>query len=281
MQCTNKRCKYSIPPHVRECPVCKEAVGFPNVRACGTPEEKVALDDRYKNAMRSARVKGSRAILRRFEDAVSRSKAVICRSLSVVQRFVSSDEELYNNFYNMVDSNARIPEDNRWDRSREVVDAMFFPHYHRQICFAALSLNERGPMGYGDHCMVLRTAFVANRASTFEENTYVFAQKHQLVATESVPPGYRASWDDRARLAVAKLESAIGPGTTDHQFPEVLLDSTGKRDGDLVEVHIYDTIHRRAIEKVVGPRFVKRGDGPIIASVKRKLVDIGSVYEVV
>lgn len=281
MQCTNKRCRYPIPPHMRECPVCREAVGFPNVRACDTPDEKVALDARYRNAMRSARGKGSRTILRRFEDAVGRSKAVICRSLSVVQRFMSDDEQLYNTFYNMVDSNARIPEDNRWDRSREAVDAMLFPHYHRHMCFAALSLNDKGPTGYGDHCMVLRTAFIANRASTFEENTYVFAEKHRLVATEPVPPGYRATWDDRARLAVAKLESALGPGTTDSEFPEVLLDSTGKRDGDLVEVHIYDTIHRRAIEKVIGPRAVKRGDGPIVASLKRKLVAIGSVYEVV
>ena len=213
MQCTNKRCRYPIPPHMRECPVCREAVGFPNVRACDTPDEKVALDARYRNAMRSARGKGSRTILRRFEDAVGRSKAVICRSLSVVQRFMSDDEQLYNTFYNMVDSNARIPEDNRWDRSREAVDAMLFPHYHRHMCFAALSLNDKGPTGYGDHCMVLRTAFIANRASTFEENTYVFAEKHRLLrqslcrqVTEQlgmIEPGWPwQSWNRHSALAL-------------------------------------------------------------------------------
>jgi predicted nucleic acid-binding Zn ribbon protein len=198
VQCLH--CKHAVPPHMRECPVCGEPAGFPNVRACESLEELNALDARYKQAMKHARTQSKRPILRRFEQELSRSKAVICRSLSIIQRLMSSDTELYNNFYNMVDSNARIPEENRWDNTREAVDGMIFPHYHHDICFAALSLNDKGPKSYGDYCMVLKTDLIKRRATTFEENTYVFAEKHRLVVTEPVPVGYRASWEDRGRL---------------------------------------------------------------------------------
>ena len=280
VQCPNAQCRYTIPPHVRECPVCNEQVGYPNVRACETPEEQAALDTRYKSAISCARAKKSRVVLKRFEQAVTHSKAVICRPLSVVQKLMSSDQDLYNNYYNMVDSNARIPEDNRWDAARESVDAKIFPYYHRSICFAALSLSDKGLQAYGDHCMVLRTEFIHRRATTFEENTFVFAQHRSLAVTEPVPPGYRATWADRGRLAVAKLEPLVDQGTSDSQFPGILMTSQANRSGDCIEVHIYNGIHRKAVEKVVGQRKPRRSDACIVASLKKKLQEAGPHYEV-
>jgi hypothetical protein len=64
-------------------------------------------------------------VLEHFGRAVLSSKAVICRSLSIVQYLVSSDSALYNTFHQQVDAEARIPEDNRWDRARSLSEIDF------------------------------------------------------------------------------------------------------------------------------------------------------------
>ena len=71
-----------------------------------------------------------------------------------------------------------------------------------------------------------------------------------------MPPGFRAVWPKRDELATAKLGSWLRPGMKEEDFASVLLPpGTGTIDDDFVEVHIYDRIHRSAVDYVL----VKRG----------------------
>jgi hypothetical protein len=280
-----RQCGENVPASVRSCPSCQEDVGFPNVRAAETREEKAALQIRLSHAETSAKTRNCDAILRDFGKAVLLSKAVFCRNLGVVSSLVSSDSALYTNFYKQIDGEIRLPEDNRFDRGRSAVDGTLFPNYHKNICFAALSLDNVGLTRYGAYSIVLKEKMVFQRAAVFEENSFTFCQtKHRIIVGEQIPPGYRAIWKDRGELAMAKLHSAIQPTTRPEQYPGILLHSgTNPRvdDDDFIEVHIWGAIHRTAIERIVGPRPKSREDKVLWKSLETKLKAVGAVLEIV
>lgn len=246
------------------------------------PEEKAALAHRLEVAQVSARARKCEEILGEFGRAVTKSKAVICRSLSVVQRLMSSDSELYASFYQQVGSDLRLPESNKWDRGREAIDATLFPHYHAEIVFGALTLEDCCLGKYGPYGMVLREEMIQQRATVFEENSFDFCQsKLKIVIGDPVPPGYRATWPERERLAMAKLHSKLGPGTKAGEFPRILISpGKGESDQDFIEVHIYGPIHRAAVQKVTGPEPRSHADKAIIKSLRRKLREAGADLEI-
>lgn len=275
-------CNRQIPEHVRNCPFCQGDVGFPNVRAAEARQERAALLQRLEDARVSTRARECDDVLKEFGGAVVKSKAIICRSLSVVQRLMSSDNELYTSFYQQIESEARLPESNRWDRGRSAVDSTLFPLYHSQIVFAALSLENRCPLTYGPYAMVLREEMILQRATVFEENSFVFIQsKHKIVAGDPIPAGYRAIWQERDKLAMAKLHSKLDARTKPEQFPRILL-TPGKDETtqDFIEVHIYGPIHRAAVEKIVGPQPRAHADKAILKSLRRKLSEVGATLEI-
>ena len=91
----------------------------------------------------------------------------------------------------------------------------------------------------------------------------------------AVPPGYRAVWDSRERLAAAKIAPRILSSTKKEEFPALLLDGD-----DFIEVHIFGPIHRRAIEKLTGKRPRQRTDRVLLKSIKRKVEEVGAEVEV-
>jgi hypothetical protein len=275
-------CKRPVPDHVRSCPFCQGDVGFPNVRAANSSQEKAALLERLKTARVSTRARNCEQVLNEFGDAVKESKAIICRRLSVIQRLMSSDNELYTTFYRQVGSEVRLPENNIWDRGRSAVDATLFPHYYPEIVFGALSLDNRCPSKYGAYVMVLREQMIQQRATVFEENSFVFCQsKHKIVTGDPVPSGYRTIWQERDQLAMAKLHSKLDAGTRANEFPRILF-TPGKdeSDQDFIEVHIYGPIHRAAVETVAGPEPRAHADKAILRSLKKKLTEVGAKLEI-
>lgn len=273
-------CAEQIPEHARLCPVCNGDVGFPNVRAARKREERDALVARYRSAKDAAIRRGCQDVLVQFEEAVRRSKAVFCRNWGVLCRLLSSDTELYASFYGQVRAEARLPLNTELDRTRLVVDATFFPYYYENVRFAALSINGRGPMSYGSCSIVLREAMIADRASVFEENTLVFCTRHRLALGESLPRGYRAAWHDRQVLALSKLEPRLGVETRTEDFSDILLNQTGKTDrDDFVEVHIYGPLHRKAVERVVGPFPKLPEDSVLVSSLRERLGEVGASLE--
>jgi len=277
-----KNCERPIPTFERNCPYCQSDVGFPNVRAAEDPTELAALDQRVKDANVSARGRECETVLADFGRSVLKSQAVIARSLSAIQSLFSTDNTLYVNFYKEVVSGGRLPEDNAWDRGRLAVDGTLFPHYHDKVTFGALSLDRRGPQKYGLYAIVLREEMIQQRATVFEENSFVFCQtKHKIVVGDPVPPGYRATWATRDKIAVAKLHSRLDGGTPREAYPGILLDQgKGKAAEDFIEVHIYGPIHRIAVERISGPQPKSKADKTILRSIKRKAGEVETLMEI-
>jgi hypothetical protein len=290
MKCPH--CSGNVPEHSRLCPNCNCDVGFPNVRAAKRPQELAALELRWKKAHEFAEEKGKEPLLSSFEAAVQTSNAVLCRSLEIANRIVSSDTIFFGTFWLEVEAGIRSPEDNVFDRARRAVDATFFPYYEKEIRFAALSLDGRGPEAYGNCSIVLKDDNIAHRASVCDENTLVFCRRRSVVVGNAPPCGFRATWDDRCRLAGAKLHGSLNDGMTTKDFPAILLrQAKATDDVEFIEVHIYGSLNRHAIKHVWVPKRVldvpgdatpediirKQENQLFVDSMRRKLKDIAMV----
>jgi len=233
------------------CVSCDEPVPCPNVIAADKEEEIFALNKRVENATVSAKVGNYQQALNLFSEAAKDSKAVICTNIVNLSRLCKTSE-LITNFYNRLGSSCVPNSDDEWEMIRLRVDTTLFPYYYNKIKFAALSLNDHGLSLFGDCHIVLKTDLIKKRATVFEQNSCIFYEKHDC--KKRVPFGYRATWENRHLLAVAKLHSSINHTTVDKkQFSEVLISNGSKKDADFIEVHIYGNINVGTFEKVILP----------------------------
>jgi len=277
MKCLH--CHEEIPDYVRSCVVCGTDAGYPNVRAALRNDEISELELRVKEAEENATSRGCESVLKTFREAVAQSSVVISCSLGKINELLSSDNQLYQTYYQAIGSEARLPEDNECDRIRGAVDSLLFPHYHKHIRFGSLSIDRTGISDYGDYCMVLKEVAIKERATVFEENAILFIRKNRIVAGDSLPLGYRATWMNRSSLAVAKLGKRLIPTITQAEFSK-LLACTNTTDPDFIEVHIYGPIHRRAIEHLSGPKPRHKADKVMHQSICSKLKEIGATMEI-
>lgn len=227
-------------------------------------------------AKRRAESRGCLKIVERFRAAVDHSRAVLCRSLGQVLSLVSSDNELYATFYGLVRAEARLPEDTLIERERLLADDLLFPHYKDAIRFAALSLDGKGVTQYGRCSVVLADASIRRRATVFEKNSVDFCREQALgfsspAKSVRIPAGHRAIWEERGKLAAAKLESAITPATPEQGFPEILLNNDLR---DFVEVHIYGPVHRRAIAAINITGGVHPSDEALMLEIERRAEEV-------
>jgi hypothetical protein len=274
-------CKNEIPPSADRCPHCGLSVSSPNVRAAENPGERHALARRYRSARKALLARNAVTVLNDFEAAVATSKAIIARSENELQQLATSDNELYATYYQLIGGGIKIPVGSNWDTLRAVTDSALFPNYKEHIRFAALSLDGMGLFNYGNCSIVLRDNMIAHRASVFEENSVLF-MKHchiKMWDAPKLPRGYRATWKERAKLCVAKLHDRINATTQAHEYPALLLQQ-GATSGDdeFVEVHIYGSMTRRAIEQVIlSPRLKRAQRATILKALKEKLARIGVI----
>ncbi len=246
-------CNNHIPSSVDRCPHCGRWCPPPNVRAAEDPDEYSALEDRYQTARTEAATRGADEAVNNFEAALANTVVVISRSLAEVERLATSDNELYATYYQLTEAEIRLPEGNKWDILRAVTDSALFPGYKKHIRFAALSLDGVGLSNYGECWLVFRTDMIAHRASVFEENSVMF-MKHRNVEvydTPTLPKGYRATWENRHKLCVAKLAGSIDSTTRADEYSGLLLrqGATSEED-EFVEVHIWGPMTARTIERV-------------------------------
>ena len=250
MKCPKPKCDANVREHEANCPACYQFVGHPNVRAAQKTDEQRALAQRLKRAEATAAARGAGDVLAAFRRAVQGSQAVLCRSLSQVMALVSSDSAMYASFYDLVGAGIRRPEDSEVDRERLQADALLFPHYQKEIRFLALSLNGRGATSYGRCSVVLKDLAIRDRATVFEGNSLDFCKNNGF--RRPLPLGCKATWDKRDELAAAKLEPLLQPHMRDQQFAEILLRPSDEAYGeDFMEVHIYGSLHRQSIERIV------------------------------
>lgn len=274
-----RECGAPVPAEKKECQACGEDNGAPNVRMAQSPPEQRALARRLKDAETSARAAGYSEVLERFGSAVLSSDAVIARSLAIVQDIVEGGRT-YTSYHRQLASGARLAEDNEWDRTRTQVEAAIFPNFHQEIVFGSLSMDERGMAGYGAYVMVLKEPLIARRASVFEANPFILAEKLGWLLTKPIPPGHRATWSERHMLAKVKLHAELSETTQDADFPRILAaDHGGTGNSDFIEVHIYGPLSKYSIKKVVGPQPRTREDRLIADRLRRKLAEIGAALE--
>ena len=239
------------------CPHCARPANYPNVFAAEDPDEAAALEERYDEAKSAARSRGAADLLalESFEDEVSNSRAVIARSPAELQRLLTSDREGYATYYDLIGAEVRFPSADKWDDLRQAADPILFPHYKDKIRFAALTTDGAGLPSFGECFLVLRSEMTAHRATVFEENSLLFFSKHfrpGINEAARLPRGYRATWENRARLCVAKLADRIDAATPRGAYSEILLrPGPAPEDDDFVEVHVWGPMTVRTVERVI------------------------------
>ena len=265
------RCKRDIRLWAVKCDACGKELGYRNIRAARRDDEVSALGDRYQTAEENATSAGCEKVFRDFEQAIRRSKAVVCCKLSEAKRVLLSDDQLFATFYQLVQGGLRLPNADM-DQLRSRADDVLFPYYKEKIHFAALSLNGQGAWSWGNCSLTLRSEFIEGRASVFEENSLSFWRKHLKTPDGALPPGYRACWDDRHRLVAAKLGARLKPTTQPAEYPKLLLSPPKTNlDEDFVEVHVYGPLARQTVERIVFRKPKRRQDRAIVKELGRKL----------
>ena len=256
MICPHSDCAADIPDHLDRCSVCWRDIGAPNVRAADLPTERAALDARYRAAQADAIARGCEAVARAFEEQASKSTAVMCKTVQQFQGLVPN--ELIATYHEQVRASVRFPDKPEWATLRDAAEGHAFSGYRERIHYGALSLNGKGARGWGEIEIAFRDVAIRSRVSVFEENVVLFVWKNGLFPTPvagampaapsgliRIPAGHRASWDERAKLCIAKLAKALQPATTVDDFPGILLrneDKNARTDSDFVEVHIFGTL---------------------------------------
>ena len=265
-------CSEEVRPHERHCTGCQTDCGFPNVRAAEQDDEVKALAGRVAEAERQADNEGTAPLLSRLRAVARRSRAVRVRSLDEAYALVKSDDKLMGTFYDLRGAGLLRPSATKMEASRQSAEPLVFLNYHEKIQFAALTLDDLGLFTYGNCAMVFQEAKIANRATVFEENCVFFCQRRDIGPRRpTVPPGYRATWARREDLVVAKLGPRLGVDTQESDLPSILL-STGSDPSkdDFVEVHIYDRLHRSAVDYVI-VRLRRPGDKALVRQMKAEL----------
>lgn len=274
VKCSN--CSEEVPDHLQSCTACGTDNGFPNVRLASSDKEVKQLAARVVDAYVSARAGKFEPILNDFGSAVKSSKTVLSRSIATLHNLVGSTENIYVSFATEVAAGVRRPRDNEFDRVRQQYESALFPYFHEKILFACLTLDGRGMSGYGAYYLLLKDVMVAQRSTVFEENPHTFVEKHNILLNKPIPPGYRATWDNRHSLAQAKLYPEINKDTKVVDFPAILAkDNKGTGNSDFIEVHIFGSINLKALESVTGTVPRLKEDRTIWKSIKRKLATQG------
>lgn len=276
-------CKTVVPESFRSCPACETDIGFPNVRVAAKSENIEALNKRVDEACISAKARKCDNLLKQFGEAVHSSKAVLCRPIGTVSALMKSDNALVNTYYQQIHSKQRLPENNIYDAIRSSVESKLFPNYHEHIHFAFLVLNNTVLEHYGNCGLVLLDRAIQERATVFEENASDFLEKHSITVKQQIPEGYRATWKERYLLAMAKLHPKIDSTKTMGDFPQVLFEKSAREgeSDDFIEVHIYGTIHRKSVERVLAKTPRERVDKLLLKSLGSLLSKDGIALEIV
>jgi hypothetical protein len=218
------------------CKSCGRFTWYPNVLLADRPSEKEALEDRYNRAFLEAEKAGTLDLLEKFDEAVRSSTAVFAMNIARL-RALAVEKQLYSNYDLAIRGHVRRIATSVNDQHRKTVDAKLWGSASDQIRYGALSLDGRGVLSYGECFISLADTFISHRASVLERNSFAFLEDVKI--GEDSPLGFRSSWANRHKVAVAKCHREI-TGMSEGDFASVLLKATSSRHtDDFVEVHIF------------------------------------------
>jgi hypothetical protein len=273
------KCTNEIPQPADCCPHCGDRPNlFWNVIRADDGSERAALEKRYDAAKADAATRGADLNLKDFETALAGSVAVIARPDTVIHRLVNNTRQLYGSYYQEIEAELRLPDDDEWSTVRELADSLLFTGFRQHIRFAALSLDGKGPSHFGPCSFALRETMIADRTSVLEENSVTFMERHNIKLSRSaeVPKGYRAPWASRARVCVAKLAAHIDSTTDTNEYSGLLLkQGSSAEDNEFVEVHIYGPITILTIARVTVTIPKKSQKATVVRALKSKLAKYG------
>ena len=116
---------------------------------------------------------------------------------------------------------------------------------------------------------------IAHRASVYEENSASFLKKHAYAP----PLGHRATWEERAKLAVAKLGGEIDASTTPGQLAGVLLGiGANPKEDRFIEVHIWGPMSLRTVERILLTA-ARKGQRAARKAIQDRLKEVGLLLE--
>jgi hypothetical protein len=246
MECPN--CHADVPYNVANCRSCNHPVGYPNVRRAEAM--RADLDVHYTAALADAAARNVADQLDRLEQIAAHSLPTITTDTKCVVSLAMGAN--YLNYYESMDQGRRQIAEARYHSHRAAVDEKIHPGYGQWIINAALSPDGRGLSSYGAVTLALKEAAVAQRASVLRENAYDFYDACDLGRRDAEePPGWRSTWDERQRLAIAHLGQRVTVVTTEADLPALLLSpGTDKQSDRFLEVHIWGFFDSQALAQV-------------------------------
>lgn len=245
-------CSCTLPAAADRCPHCGRPGLFPNVRAAKQPTQRAALRRRYEAAIADAERRGAKQVVEQLERELESSCAVVARRIGEIERLASSERQGYSTYYQLIEADNRLPDDDAWDPLRRMADAGLFPGYAKDIRFLALSLDEAGLDSYGDCFLVCNDAMIEHRASVFEANSAGFLRKTSPDELAAATEGRKAPYEDRAVLGIAKLAAGVNADTNEDEFAGILMHAgTTTAEDEFIEVHVYGPMTIRTFRKVV------------------------------
>jgi hypothetical protein len=210
--------------HLTSCPDCQDPIeywqvycrcghflGFPNYRAAAAEHDELVRRSNAAHATSTRR--GTAPLLGKVEALAEQSLPVIAMPFAACDDILRPGK--YRNYDQRISSGERTPAGAQDHADREMVGARLFPMYDQYILYAALSPDGRGLSSYGTVAVrwEVTANYLARRASLLEENSFHFYDHHALGARgATIPAGYRAIWDDRAKLVTAKLAPRLTVG---------------------------------------------------------------------
>lgn len=245
-------CGSPFPESDRYCSTCRRDVGAPNVRSAGSPVERSCLGRRFRKAKERAKSKKLTKAFANCADVLSRSGVVVAMPASVARQLTEDPRQIYVNYETLVGAGTRRAAPNENDRHRFAISGLFFGSYRTKIIYGILSLNDEGLPTYGEVYCRLRDVTIQDRTSFLEENTYVFAKRHDLKPDSPIPEGYSAAWDNRHELGMAKIVERLTSDQGLSSWQKLLVQSDGKnrQNDDFIEAHIFEEFDIAAVEKM-------------------------------
>ena len=228
--------------------------GALNVRECGSEAERKALKERLRKAELAVRSEKRVQPFNNFSDILAGKSGVVVAMPAGIARSLASDPRfVYQNLESLIGSGVRQAPLLEHDKHRKAVAGLLFGTYGDKLRYGVLSLDNSGLSTYGDVCCRLREVAVSDRTSFLESTPDTFANQHELKPGAPLPEGYRAVWDNRHLLALAKLAKRVAKGQSAADWQRLLCYSDGRdrTNDDFVEAHIFEGFTIDAVEEMV------------------------------
>ena len=240
------------------------------MRLANQAGERSKLDARYQAAQSDAQTRRCSAQLADFEKACAGSSAVFRCELLRLHAEIASGTEIYKPFRDIERLRLRYERstDRDWPalRIKAERDLLGNDKHLGNVHYASVSINGDGITSYGDVTVTLSERMISHRASCIEGNSADLFAKHGNLAKI-----LRSTWEERAKLCVAKAATNVNTGTNTDDFPGLILKNKKGKD-DFVEVMVFGSMTAATFETVTIDRAV-------MARSKRDLVYWEAVKE--